>query len=91
MTIHIDLCDLTPEILQQVKPNMGLCSYTSPCIIGALMPADQRPIETMGIDYFISTREVTIPDYQREDAHALQRAFDGGNWERVVSIASKYM
>jgi hypothetical protein len=94
--IKLDLRNLTPTILEQVKPNMGTCTYTSPCIIGALMSVNERQLIQRkpwgSIVKKVQDRQVSFPtSTQTEDAEYLQRAFDSGRWVTVLEIANKYM
>jgi hypothetical protein len=40
--LQLDLNNLTPQHLEQCKPYLGRCNYTSPCIIGTLIPEKDR-------------------------------------------------
>jgi len=40
--IHINLHNLTPELLEEARPHVGSCNYGSPCIIGVLIPPAER-------------------------------------------------
>jgi hypothetical protein len=104
--INIDLNNLTPEIMARVKPNLGKCKYTAPCIIGALMTPDERKeledlqLNGTGIGSLVGPEvysedfcpdRVSIPQDQFDDAKLLQKAFDAYNWVVVERIASKYI
>lgn len=78
--IHIDLRDLTDEMIEQALPHMGDCKYVSPCIIGTLLPPEKR-IEfdspnVPGIAFLIADKAVEFPDGQKDIACQLQSAFD---------------
>ena len=97
--IHIDLRDLTPEKLAKCKPHMGMCQYSSPCVIGTLIPESEREEldgssasalpETIG--GLLLNDIVTMPEDQHADAIRLQHAFDDHDWTTVERIAAKWM
>ena len=42
--IKLDLHNLTEEKIAEAMTNIGKCTYSSPCIIGALMTPEQRKL-----------------------------------------------
>lgn len=92
--IHIDLRDLTPEKLAESRPHMGSCRYSAPCILGTLMPEDERGrMDAAGgsIGVLLRWGIVTMPEDQQEDARRLQYAFDDRDWPEVERIAATWM
>jgi hypothetical protein len=92
--IHIDLRDLTPEKLAECKPRLGVYRYSAPCIIGTLVPEDERGrMDAVGgsIGGLLDDGVVTMPEDQEVDAIRLQRVFDSGLWHVVERIAAKWM
>lgn len=95
--IEIDLRNLSQEHLAQCLPKMGMCSYAAPCIIGTLLPVENRErldnyeeleaafdgLGGTGIDDLIKSGIITIPDGQYDLACALQAAFDGGREDEL--------
>src|SRR3546814_13845040 len=44
MVIAINLDDLTQAHIDQAAPHIRQCTYSSPCIIGAMMTPEQREV-----------------------------------------------
>jgi hypothetical protein len=90
----IDLRNLTQEMLEAALPNMGICEYTAPCIIGALVcPKDRMVLRGWGGGVVGAVDEgiAALPEGQLDDAEALQRAFDREDEAKVRQIAAKYI
>lgn len=88
--ITIDLRNLTPAHLEEAKPHMGEGRYRDPCIIGTLIPEDQRPTLCLPLRGYLGGR-IQMPEDQQADAIAMQAAFDRHDWDKVQTIASRYM
>lgn len=81
--IKLDLRNLTQAHIEEARPNEGRCSYSSPCIIGALMtPEERASLATSDFDLEDITHLVangimtfTTPE-QAEQARTIQFAFD---------------
>lgn len=90
--IKIDLRDLTPAHLEEAKPHMGRCRYDSPCIIGSLIPEEQRSdpaiIQHRGVQS-IGVFELELE--QIPDLMKIQEYFDDHDWNGVLEIARRYM
>lgn len=94
--IKIDLSCLTQAMIDEAMPNQGVCSYSSPCIIGALMkPEDRSSLRDQGVDgtgikYLESDGlvEFTDPD-QKKTAMLIQEAFDGASNGMIDSFSPK--
>jgi hypothetical protein len=85
MMIKIDLKDLTQAHFDAALPHLGACRYASPCIIGTLIPEDQRAdLDKKGEHGNPTVRELIreglleLPDGQFNVAVRLQSAFDNG-------------
>ena len=94
--IGIDLNNLTQAHLDEAKPHMGKCRYSSPCIIGALLtPSHRDYLDSDGDDQSVGVLQykgfVRVPDDQLLDAIHLQTAFDDRDWSKVEEIAHKYV
>ncbi len=89
--IKIDLRDLTPAHLEEAKPNMGKHRYHSPCIIGTLIPPEQRRMRGIKQTHDITVQPFEFPEGQRLIALELQEAFDSRDWDRVLEIAEPYI
>ena len=92
--IHIDLRDLTPEKLAECKPHMGERWYSAPCVIGTLVPEDERgrmDAAEGSIGVLLRWGTVTMPEDQQNDAFLLQYSFDDRHWPTVERIAAKWM
>lgn len=87
MTISINLDDLTQEHIDRCAPHIGECRYDAPCIIGTLSE-DLGPIAS-SIDVLVGMGRVSMPDEQREEAHALQCAFDGRYVGFLIELLAK--
>ena len=94
--VKLDLNDLTQAHLDECRPHCGWgCTYDAPCIIGTLIPKDVREDPAMPQHSGINGGRIqkfvrTIPE-QMPDLVALQDAFDSGDWDRLVAVASKYV
>lgn len=104
--IEIDLRKLTEVNLAEAMAHCDgrSCAYSSPCIIGTLIPEDRRreidairhdknrassPPEAVG---FLSKQGVfSIPEDQVDDAREIQELFDCGDWDGVEGIARFWM
>lgn len=96
MTIRIDLRDLTEAHLAECLPHIGQCRYSEPCIIGTLIPADERarldPEDgSDGIEELVRRGVIEIPNSQLEDAAFMQARFDGGDLDDVVRAARRWI
>lgn len=96
MSIQIDLRQLTQEHLNQCEPHAGRCHYAAPCIIGTLVPEDQRanldePTGFASIDSLVDDSYLTIPEDQIDAAIELQAAFDLGDWDQVRELARPWI
>ena len=92
--IYIDLRDLTPEKLAKCRPHMGLCEYSSPCVIGALAPKSERgrmDADGGSIGWLLRRGVLTMPKDQQHDAIQIQYSFDRRDWYAVERIAAKWM
>lgn len=106
--LKLDLNNLTAAHLAAAEPNChalgAICEYAAPCIIGTLIPEDQRLRldnhndelgdnfgEQPQIGSLIDAGLVEFPEGQRADAEQMQTAFDSGNWEQVVELAKPYI
>lgn len=89
--IKLDLRDLTPAHLEEAKPHMGKCRYHSPCIIGSLIPAEQRRMRSIKQTHDLSQQPFEFPAGQWLDAQCLQNAFDERDWDRVLRLAEPYL
>jgi hypothetical protein len=95
--LKLDLYELTQAKLDEAGEHCGdLCRYAAPCIIGTIVPADQRErldaFDDSSILSLVKEGEVEFPDTaQRMDAIAMQRAFDCGNWDEVLQLAKPYL
>ena len=87
--IKIDLRDLTDAHVEQALNRRGQCLYTAPCIIGTLIPEDQRerldnfdlslervPHMQPKIEELVAAGHIVMPEGQTELATKLQTAFD---------------
>ena len=96
MTIKIDLNNLTQKHLDECKPHVGnRCTYSAPCIIGTLIPVNERGAcdahSSSSIGTLVTYDVLKVPAEQLDDARKLQSAFDCDNWDLVTQIASKYI
>lgn len=101
--IKIDLCNLTPELLERCRPYMGHYDYRSPCVIGVLMHPDQRErladfVKSVDkdnyeddVEYLMNQGILVLPEDQFTDAVNIQYCFDNMEWEDVLKIANKYI
>ncbi len=89
MPLKLDLRNLTDELVAQALPHLGQCFYSSPCIIGSLIPEDQRArldncngelgVRSMpqpGVGGLVAQGEIEFPEGQLSLASTLQVAFD---------------
>ncbi len=99
MTIQIDLKNLRQADYDTAKNNMGPgpcgCAYAAPCIIGTLVPEEAREYldaqECSSLGYLLIQGEVSLPEGQKEDAKAMQMAFDANEPERLANFVRKYI
>ncbi|WOF44337.1 hypothetical protein KNJ79_05240 [Sphingopyxis indica] len=99
MTIHIDLNNLTQAHIDEAAPNIRECTYSSPCIIGALMtPEEQlladRPLEdtvgSMHIGGLVKAGRVVLADPgQLCELKQLQEAFDHGDVDDLIELLDR--
>lgn len=100
--IQIDLRNLTQNHLDACLPHLGACSYAAPCIIGTLIPEDQREHMDLArdpkagafltIDELVKQGLIQFPDaIQERAARRLQEAFDESNADELLSLASYYI
>src|SRR3546814_10174470 len=98
MVIAINLDDLTQAHIDQAAPHIRQCTYSSPCIIGALMTPEQREVadKHIGLDASGTSTEISTlvneghvvlvdPD-QLTEVQEIQSAFDAG---RVGQLRSE--
>ena len=94
-TIHIDLRNLTPEMLAEAKPRMGYNTYNAPCVIGVLVPKEERRKldgrEFSSVLRLSQEGLLSFPTNQLPHAVALQEAFDQSRWADVEKLAAKFM
>jgi hypothetical protein len=83
MLIRLNLNKLTQAHIEEARPNKGGCSYSAPCIIGALMTPRQREylkkrkLDDAGIENLICDRIIAFPtSEQGKQARMVQYAFD---------------
>lgn len=84
MTIRLDLRKLTDDKIAEAMRHFGDCYYSSPCIIGVLIPWDKRgrldEFDDCAIDVLCGLGEVKFPNKKQVAlAKALQAAFDTHN------------
>jgi hypothetical protein len=102
--LQLDLNNLTPAHLAEAKPHCGdYCRYFAPCIIGTIVPKEQRRtldysdtehpnLADSAIGTLLQNRFVSFPNKgQEKDAIAMQAAFDAGDWDDVEQIAERYI
>ena len=78
--LKLDLNDLTDEKIAEARPHMGKCRYATPCIIGTLIPPEERlffdNFDDTSIDHLVRAGRVQFPPGQMPLAVKLQLAFD---------------
>lgn len=89
IAIKLDLRDLTQAHIDEAMPKIGSCTYQAPCIIGTLIPPEQRAeadeasdnwdghIGSDSVANLISRHILHFPTKQQEElAKELQKPFD---------------
>jgi hypothetical protein len=89
--IRLDLRALSEDKIAEAMPNLKGCYYTTPCIIGVLVPPAKRAAldtyDDCSIDVLASEGAVKFPNRaQTRLATELQRAFDKGDEERLLAL-----
>ncbi len=87
--ITINLDDLTQAHIDEAAPHIGKCTYSAPCIIGALMTPKEREAADKPrvgcraspmINSLVDDHRVRLADPdQLQELSDLQYAFDTGN------------
>lgn len=99
MPIELDLTKLTQAHLDAALPNARECRYTAPCIIGALVPEDQREAldaygttgEVYGVESLVKDGVIRFPNVTQERAAmAMQSNFDFGLVDEVAQMARNW-
>src|SRR3546814_13080381 len=98
MVIAINLDDLTQAHIDQAAPHIRQCTYSSPCIIGALMTPEQREVadKHIGLDASGTSTEISTlvneghvvlvdPD-QLTEVQEIQSAFDAGRVGQLTKL-----
>jgi hypothetical protein len=93
--IVIDLNNLTQDHLDECRPHLGVSRYRAPCIIGTLIPQEEREDSFFPQGAGINSASIldyltVIPD-QMDDLKALQSCFDNDDWSGVLKVAAKYI
>lgn len=100
MTIHIDLNNLTQAHIDEAAPNIRECTYSSPCIIGALMAPEERTsadksvtgdeVGSAHIGGLVRAGRVVLADpEQLRELEQLQTAFDHGNVDDLIKLLDR--
>lgn len=102
--LQLNLNDLTLDKLAEAKPHCGeFCRYIAPCIIGTIVPEDQREaldnadtqnpcLDDSAVGTLAENQLIRFPTVEQEaDAIEMQQSFDAGDWDRVEHIAGKYL
>lgn len=72
---HVDLSALTQEQFDRAMQNPGSCSYSGPCILGAMMPDELvATLKDKALDTSSVTRLENLGYVSFEDAKALNKA-----------------
>lgn len=84
--IHLDLTKLTQEQLDRAFANLGSCTYSGPCVLGAMMPASlikelaeddgETLLDASPLSHLIQRGMVSFPEEQLGDARYIQRLYD---------------
>ena len=94
--ITIDLNDLTEEYLEFSLLNRAYgCMYSSPCIIGTLIPENLRTrldncSDNTTIRNLIRLGYIKLPEDQIDDAIKLQGYYDTNNDSGLEELVAKY-
>jgi hypothetical protein len=96
--IKIDLNNLTQAHVDEAMPNMGECTYASPCIIGTLIPKGMREnldrayIGQPNVSQLVDMGLIQFPnEEQAKDAREIQEAFDEQNEDLFRELIAKYL
>ena len=99
MSVYIDLRDLTERDLETALATCGdkMCYYATPCIIGTLIPPENRQmldeadVDETDVRTLFAKELIDMPPAQLPDAKALQEAYDTGDKETLAALARKYI
>ena len=89
MIIQLNLDNLTQEMVDEALPNVGECSYSSPCLIGAMMTPQQRRYISKDSDYAAvgMCHEIQFPNKdQASKAERIQVSFDSLRRETLAEL-----
>lgn len=90
MTILINLDDLMQSHIDECAANAGSMLYSAPCIIGTLVPAEDRSSldeNSLHVRALARQGRIRFPDVDQEiEARALQRAFDDSDDAKLAEL-----
>lgn len=97
--INLDLRNLTQAHIDEALPHIGGCRYNDPCIIGTLIPVDQRKaFDTYGpegpssVENLIDVGQFRFPEGEQEwAASEIQEAFDGAEREWFLELVQPWL
>lgn len=95
--ITIDLNNLTQEDIEfSLSKREKGCMYSSPCIIGTLIPESRREwldncSDITTVRNLIKLGYIEVPEDQKEDVIRLQSLYDTLSDDALRDLASKYI